>query len=60
MGYVQVAAHSEPVGDARKHLEKVGRLVADQDVFRATSRLERKRKVDLCRGRSAQPCACGK
>ena len=23
MGYVQVTAHSEPMGDARKHLEKV-------------------------------------
>ena len=49
MGHVQVAAHSEPVFDARKHLEKVARLVAHQDVFCTTSRLERERKVFLCR-----------
>ena len=49
MGHIQVAAHSEPVFDARKHLEKVARLVAHQDIFCTTSRLERERKVFLCR-----------
>jgi hypothetical protein len=48
VGDVQVAAHGEAVGDARKHLEKVARLVAHQDIFRTTSCLERERKVDLC------------
>ena len=49
MGHVQVAAHGEPVLDARKYLEKVARLVAHQDVFCTTSRLERERQVFLCR-----------
>ena len=63
MGYVQVTAHSEPMGDTRKHLEEVTRLVADQDIFRTTSCLERERKVDLCRtnkGGKVQSCPCGK
>ena len=49
MRHIQVAAHSEPMFNARKHLEKVARLVAHQDVFCATSGLERERNVFFCR-----------